>query len=132
MRVDQGGLELAECPEENVREACRACGGREPVELGARDRAPGDERPLRVGQDLAPIGITGRDVLEEVVERTDAPGDERGTAQEQVALDPLDVGAVRDDQPRIAVEHAEKALEEQGDFAGVRRPHDQREGHASS
>jgi hypothetical protein len=132
IRVDERGLELAERAEQNVREASGCCGSRERVELCARYCAACDERPLRVGQELAPTRITGRNMLEEIVERTDAAGEERRPAQEQVALDPLDVGTVRDDQPRIAVEHAQKALEEQGDFAGVRRPHDQREGHASS
>ena len=72
-----------------------------------------------------------RDVPEEVVERPDRAGEKRRTASEQVTLDAIDVDAVRDDEPRVALEHVEEALQEQRDLAGVSRSDDERETHRS-
>ena len=55
-----------------------------------------------------------------------APG-----ADDQVALDPIDVDPVRYDEPRIMLEHREIALQKQRNLADVRRPGDERETHRS-
>jgi hypothetical protein len=72
-------------------------------------------------------------VLEEVVERPDAPREQRGTPPQEVALDPLDVDAVGDDEPGIvsgiAVERAEIPLQKQRNLAGVSRPNHERKRH---
>ncbi len=46
---------------------------------------------------------------------------------EELPLDPLDVRPVGHDEHRIAVEHAQVALEQQRDLAGVCRPREQRQ-----
>ena len=71
-------------------------------------------------------------MLEEIVERPDPAREQRRPAAEEVALDPFDVAAVRDDEPGIAparIERGEIPLEKQRDLAGVGRPHDERERH---
>ena len=100
-------------------------------ERGARDRAPRRERALRIARDTTPFGISGDDLLEEIVERADAAGKQRRPASQEVALDALDVRSIGYDEPGIAFEHVEIAPEEQGDLAGMRRPDDERETHPS-
>ncbi len=97
----------------------------------ARDRAPRSERPLCIARDTTPLGISGHDLLEEIVERADVAGKQRGTASQEVALDALDVRSIGYHEPGIAFEHVEIAPEEQGDLAGMRRPDDERETHPS-
>ena len=70
-------------------------------------------------------------MLEQVVERPDPPREERGTPTYQVSLDPLDVTAGGDDEPRIVFEHLKEALQEQRDLAGMSRAEDEREAHRS-
>ena len=70
-------------------------------------------------------------MLEQIVERADAPRQQGGPTPDEIALDALDVGVVWDDEPRISIEHLEVPLEEQRYFAGVRRTNDKREAHGS-
>ena len=83
------------------------------------------------GRDGTAPSVTRGDVTEEVVEGPDRAREQRRTAPDQVTLDAIDVDAVRDDEPGIALEHVEVALQEQRDLAGVRRPDDERESHRS-
>ena len=66
---------------------------------------------------------------EQVVEGPDRSGEKRRTTSEQIPLDAIDVDAIRDDEPRIPLEHVEEALQEQRDLAGVSRSDDERETH---
>jgi hypothetical protein len=70
-------------------------------------------------------------VTEEIVERTDRSREERRCAPDQIALDPVDVEPVRNDEPGLSRKLREKTFEQQSDLAGVRRTHDQRETHRS-
>ena len=47
----------------------------------------------------------------------------------ELPLDAVDVDAVRDDQPGIAVERVDEPLQQERDLTGVRRPDDEREPH---
>ena len=84
-----------------------------------------------ITRDTTPFGISGHDLLEEVVERTDVARKQRGTASQKVALDALDIRSIGYDEPGIAFEDVQIALEEQGDLAGMRRPDDERKTHPS-
>ena len=128
--VDERRLELAERLEQDVREPARPRGRGETVELRLGDGAADRERALCVARDPSLLGKPCGDVLEKIVERPDSPAHERGPPTQQIALDALDVRPVRHDEPRLAVELREIALEEQRDLAGVRRPDDEREAHA--
>ena len=129
IRVEQRGLELAERTEEHVGKAAGPGGDPKIVERRLGDRAPDRERALRVGRDRAAVRIARRDLLEEIVEGPDAAAEQRAAASEEIPFDPLHVAAGGDDEPRIAVERGEIALEEQRNLAGMRRPDDEREPH---
>ncbi len=132
-RRDEGGLDLAESCKQRVGEAVRPRRAREPFESRALDRLPHREPALRLGRHGSESRIVADDVLEEVVERPDTAGQERRTTAQEIALDALDVSAIRDYEPGIAavvtLERGEIPLEEQRDLAGVSRPHDERERH---
>ena len=129
--IDQGGLELPERIEEHVGEACRRRGVADRVESRRRDRSSDGERALRPAGDGTTLRVTEGDLLEDVVEGAYAAREQRRPTPKEVSLDALDVAAVRHDEPGIAIEHAEVALEEQRNLAGVRRPDDERKGHLS-
>ena len=101
------------------------------LEPGRRDRTPSDKASLDLGRHRTLICLTRRDVLEQIVERSDTPGEEGWTSSNEISLDALDVRAIRNDQPRVTVEHLDIALEKQGNLAGVRRPDDERKAHGS-
>ena len=126
-RIDERGSDLVEGPEERAGEPPRAGRPSEPVEVSASDRTSDDERPLHIASDGTQAA---RDRREDVVEGADAPGQQSLSTPKQVPLDTLDVGAVRNYEPRIAVERIEIAVEEQSDLAGMCRPHDERERHS--
>ncbi len=71
-------------------------------------------------------------MLEDRVEGADRPGEQAATSLEQLPLDALDVGALGDDQPRVAVERCHEAVEQRPDFARMGRPDDERETHPRS
>ena len=129
--IEEGGIELAKRGEQSVGESARCSRSLETVELACCDRPSRREGSLNFRRDRAPIGAPGSDVLEQIVERADAPRKQGGPTPDEIALDALDVGAVRDDEPRISIEHLEVPLEEQRDFAGMRRTNDEREAHGS-
>ena len=57
------------------------------------------------------------------------PLKQAAAAREQVALDAVDVRRVRHDQDRFVVEARQIALEQERDFARVRRPCEEGEPH---
>ncbi len=130
--LDEAGLELRDGAEQRVAEAGEACRGAQPVQARAREDPPDDERALGVRGDLAPLPVSARDPLEEVVERADGPAQERRTARQQVALHAIDFRPVRDHEIRLAVEVLQVAIEEPRDFPGVRRANQQRQRHRCS
>ena len=131
-RLDEARLELRDRTEERFSEARETGGRAEPVETRARERAPKDEGTLRVGRDIPPFRATAGDRAEEVVERADLAAEQRRTAREQVALHAIDLGPVRDDEKRLAVEVLQIPIEEPRDLSGVRRANQQRQRHLVS
>ena len=89
------------------------------------ERAAHDERPLRVGRDRTLLGIAADQAPEQVVERADRAAEQAAAAREQVALDAVDVRRVRHDQSRLVVEARQIALQEERDFARMRRPREE-------
>ncbi len=105
--LEQRAVELCQRAPDGVREA------RETRALGGRPgREPSDENAsLGVTHEARARPLSPGEVLEERVERADRPGEQATMPLEQLPLDPLDVGALRDDQPRIAVERCDEAVE---------------------
>ena len=105
--LEQRAVQLCQRAPDGVREA------RETRALGGRPgREPSDENAsLGVTHEARARPLSPGEVLEERVERADRPGEQATTPLEQLPLDPLDVGALRDDQPRIAVERCDEAIE---------------------
>ena len=129
LRIEQTGLELGERPEERVREAAEAGGAAEAVQARPSDCAPHEQRSLGIAGDGTGVAAALRKLSKDVVEGADRAREEGARPAEQVALDSLDVGRVRDDQNRIAVDRGEIVVEQTGDLAGLRRPHDEGETH---
>ena len=121
-RVEQAGLELAERPQQRIGEPGRACRARQAVERSACKRAADDQCPFGLSGDTPPAGVVSRKPREQIVEGADRPAEETATTRKQVALDPVDVRPVRHDQDGFVVEARQIALEEQRDFARMRRP----------
>ena len=69
------------------------------------------------------------DAREEVVEGADRAAQQDGRALEQLALDPPDVRPPGHHEHRVALDRLHVAVEEQRDFARIRRPGDERETH---
>ena len=128
-RVEQAGLELPERLLQRVGESARACGGGQPVQRGAADRAPDDQRALVIGRDRPAVGIVANEQLEQAVERDDLAAEEAAVPREQVALDAIDVRRIGHDQYRLVVETRQIALEQERDFARVRRPGEEGQPH---
>ena len=131
VRVEQAGLQLGDRRPERVRKTREACGAVEISEPRRSDHTAEQQRPLRITGDRSCTAVTGGDPLEQVVERADRPAEQRTAAPEQVALDALDIRAVRHDQDGLAGDIREIPLEQQRDFAGVRRSGEQRQTHRS-
>src|SRR5262249_5295435 len=129
-RLEERCFDFADRGGEDVPETARARRPREPVELRQRDRTPNGERALHLTRDLTRVRTRKREVFEKVVERTDAASQKRRSPAKEIELDALDVGAVRDDEPRVMLEHIEVALEKQRHLSGMRRPDHQREAHS--
>ena len=131
VQLDEPSLELADRLQQRVREPRRTRREAQTVQFATSDRAPNGERALGLGGDRKRIVGTFGDRPEQVVEGPDGAREERRTTPDQVTLDAIDVDPVRDDEPRIAFEDGEVALQEQRDLADMRRPHDKRKTHRS-
>ena len=130
IRIDERGLELPESRHQRVAEPGSGGGACELLELRTCDGAPGRKLALDLGRDALAAARIG-DVLEEIVERPDVPGKKSSPPANEIALDPFDVRPVRHDEPGVAIETREKAVEKQRDLARVRRADDQGETHPS-
>ena len=111
--VEERAVELRECPSEGVG-------------------IPGEPRARRLSAriDQPPAEpVATRERLEERVERADRPREQPSLAPNELALDPLDVSAVRDDQPGIAVDRGDETVEKRRDLSGMCRTDDERETH---
>src|SRR5581483_10854015 len=124
--IEEPGLELAEHAQQLVGEPAESRRAREAVERRRGDEPADEERPLRVRDETGAV-----EVDEEVVERPDPTGEERGPAPEKVPRDGVDVRSRRHDEHRVAVERLDVAVEEKLDFSRVRGPRDQAERHRS-
>jgi hypothetical protein len=132
IHVRERRFELADRCQRGVRKARRRRRAPEIVELEPGDRSPHHERALRLGRLGHPVEApVVRDPAEDVVERPDRPREQRRPATKEVTFDAVDLGAIRNDEPRAALEHACVALEKQRDLAGVSRSDDERQTHSS-
>ncbi len=124
IRIDERGLELAERRYQCVAEPGSGRGACELLELRPCDGAAGRKLALDLGRDALATARIG-DVLEEIVERPDVPPEKSRSPANEIPLDPFDVRPVRHDEPGVALEAREKAVEEQRDLARVRRADDE-------
>src|SRR5581483_611876 len=105
--IEEPGLELAEHAQQLVGEPAESRRAREAVERRRGDEPADEERPLRVRDETGAV-----EVDEEVVERPDPTGEERGPAPEKLPRDGVDVRSRRHDEHRVAVERLDVAVEE--------------------
>jgi len=129
LRLEQAGFELGECGEECVREAAEAGRATEPVQRRSDEGSADDQRPLCLARNGADIERVQRQLPEEVVEGADRPRQERPGPPQEIALDPFDVRRIRNDQDGVELTRVEIRLEQPGNLAGLRRPHDESETH---
>src|SRR4029077_18044251 len=101
IRIEQSRLELAHRREQGVCEAAEASRAAEPVERLSGERAPDDQRLLRLGRDLSALAPATRDALEEIVESDDRAAEESRLNLEQLTLALFDVRPVRHDEIRL-------------------------------
>ncbi len=125
VRREQRAVQLGKGTPEGVRESRIACRPRR----RAVDRASHHHRPLGVSEQPQPSPITPRERFEQRVEGRDRAGEQAALAANELTLDVLDVGAVRDDQPGVAVDRLDIAIEQRRDLACVRRTNDESETH---
>ena len=102
-----------------------------PFELRAREHAPDDQSALRLGRDRARGGIGARQLLEQVREGADRTAEQGRRALQQIALDSVDVRAIRHDQNRVLVERGQIAVEKGRHLARVGRAGEKRQRHAA-
>ena len=93
-----------------------------------RTRTPRSASPTRRGLGPSPRARCSKSVSNVPI----VPASRPPRSLEQLPLDPLDVGALRDDQPWVAVERGREAIEQRPDFARMGRADDERETHAVS
>ena len=129
--LEQPGLELTERAGKRVGEAREARRASEPIELRAREHAPHDQSALRLGRDRARGGIGARQLLEQVREGADRTAEQGRRALQQIALDSVDVRAIRHDQNRVLVERGQIAVEKGRHLARVGRAGEKRQRHAA-
>ena len=124
--VEERAVELRQCPSEGVGIPGEPCARR--LRPGIDD-PPNDHRALRFADQPPAEPVATRERLEERVERADRAREQPSLAPNELALDPLDVAAVRDDQPGIAVDRGDETVEQRRDLSGMRRTDDERETH---
>ena len=66
---------------------------------------------------------------EQRVERANGTGEQRSAPAGELALDPVDIDAVRDDEPGIMIEGSDEPVEQKRNLAGVCRANHERETH---
>ena len=66
---------------------------------------------------------------EQRVERADGAREQRSSPAGELALDPVDIDAVRDDEPGITIEGSDEPVEQKRDLAGMCRADYERETH---
>ena len=123
--LEQSAIELAERATNCVRVPGEA-GDLARHHLGELSH---EQRALDVPDDALSCAIRERECLEQRVERPDRPGEQSTATRDELELDPLDIRAVRDDQPGILVKRVDEPIEQPLDLPGVRRPDDEGEPH---
>ena len=129
VRIHESRLELTDRLERGIREPRCRCRGAELAKLDSLDRTAYRERALNVRRDRHSMARSVGQVAKQVIERADHARQQRRSSPHEVSLDAIDVDPVRNDEPRITLEHVEIPLQKQGDLADVRRPDDERETH---
>ena len=76
-----------------------------------------------------PAGHRGEERSKRRSNVADGPGEKRPRTTDQLPLDDLDIGLVRDDEPGVTIEELEVTLEQERNLAGMRRSDNEREAH---
>ena len=126
--IEEARLDLGQRTGERIGEARKA--GRRPERpgRGRGDELPQDDRPLCLAEHPG-CGAGAGEEGEQRVERADGAGEQRSLSARELSLDAIDVDAIRDDQPGIAVEGVDEPVEQKRDLPGVCRADDERETH---
>jgi hypothetical protein len=133
LRGEQPLVELAERALERVDEARMSRRAGIPVERCAADDTADEERLLHASELRTGVRGPERESTKQIVEGDDRAAEQRGTARQQLELDPVDVRPVRHDEHRLdpvrGVEYGEIAVEQEPDLARIRRARDEAERH---
>ena len=124
--VEQRTVQLRQRPSECVGVPGEPCARRVRPRV---DHPPDDHRALRFADESPAEPVSTRKRLEQRVERADRAREQPSLAPDELALDALDVAAVGDDQPGIAVDRRDEAVEQRRDLARMCRTDDERETH---
>ena len=122
--IEQACLDLGQRRGERVREAREPRGWPELSRAGRVDEVPEHDGALGIAQG-ARRRIATREECKERVERADGAGEQRSATTRKLSLDAIDIDAIRDDQPRIAVERVDEPVEQERDLAGMGRAFDE-------
>ena len=74
-------------------------------------------------------GSAAGEEREQRVERADGAREQRSAPAGELALDPVDIDAVRDDEPGITIEGSDEPVEQKRNLAGMCRADHERETH---
>ncbi len=122
-RLDKPRLELRERGSQCLRVAREArC-----VPRDASQQQPA----LGVRKHSTVVAVAAGDAGEQVVERAHGAADERLAARDEIPLDALNLRPVRDDEHGLPRDVGRIAVEQESDLAGVRRPREQCQRHAT-
>jgi hypothetical protein len=97
-----------------------------------RHDARQEKRPLGLTDPLPRLAVAAplEDAAEKVVEGADGPAQDAPLDREQLALDALDLGSIRNDEDGLPVDRSEVALQEARDLASVRRARQESQRHS--
>ena len=97
--------------------------------LGRLDDAPEQHLPFGLSERPPSSAVRQGEPLEQRVERADRSREEPVAPPDELAFGPIDLGSIRDDEPRIAIDLLDEPVEQERDLAGMRRPDDEGETH---
>ena len=122
--IEQAGLDLGERAGEGVGEAGKARRRPERARRRRGDEVPEHESALRIAERAGDWTAAGEE-REQRVERANRAREQRSTPAGELALDPVDIDAVRDDEPGITIEGSDEPVEQKRNLAGMCRADDE-------
>ena len=127
--IEQAGLDLGERAGEGVGETGKARRRPERARRRRGDEVPEHECCAPHRRASAATGRAAGEECEQRVERADRSCEQRSAPAGELALDPVDVDAIRDDQPGITIEGSDEPVEQKRNLAGMCRANHERETH---